>query len=372
MVESYGSDAARSNVVLHNSGHTQQPHKTNAGTDDIDILRQIADWQSKGQAAALATVVRTWGSSPRPLGSHLAINEKGEFIGSVSGGCIETAVITEALSVIADGAPRLLNFDVVDAQAWEVGLSCGGKIQIHVEKIDSFKCQLFERLRALYEKKQAAGIIKRMSDGAFSLLHDGEREQSALLDSERVHSEAIAALRAGRSGFLPTCENLFLRVYPRATHLFVVGAVHIAQCLVPMAKQAGFVATVIDPRLAFATRQRFADTELLTEWPDAALMRVDLAAADAVIALSHDPKLDDPALAVALRSPAFYIGALGSKRTHVQRVTRLRALGFDTELDRIHAPIGLPLGGRAPAEIAIAILAEVIKEKCALCTPALH
>ncbi|MBK7813654.1 MAG: XdhC family protein [Rhodocyclaceae bacterium] len=327
-------------------------------TSELDrILEQSQRWRHADQGVALATVVATWGSSPRPIGSHLAVNESGEFAGSVSGGCIEGAVIQEALAAIGDGQPRLLEFGVSDEQAWEVGLACGGRVQVHVEKLDP---AIFDHLMRERAARQPVARVIRLSDKTAALVTaDDVIGNSAVADSHRA---ALAARFAnGQSGAIDERGDVFARVYVPAPRLLIVGAVHIAQALAPMATLAGFDVTVVDPRRAFASEARFPGVTLTDDWPDDALTRLAPDAQTAVVTLSHDPKIDDPALAVALASPAFYIGSLGSKRTHEMRVARLTELGLADRIGRIHAPIGLDLGGRYPSEIAVAILAQIIQ-----------
>ncbi len=326
-------------------------------TDD-ELFAQLAHWRAAGHGVALATVVKTWGSSPRPEGSHLAAEAGGAFVGSVSGGCIEGAVIGEAQAVISDGRPRLLEFGVSDARAWEVGLACGGKVRVYVERV---KDELFERLMAERAARRAASLVTRLADGAQALLC-GDAVSGELTLSEEQRAEAQYLLCADKSGVLESSNGeLFARSYAQAPRLIVIGAVHVTQALAPMAALAGYAVTVVDPRRAFATAERLPGVTVSTEWPDEALERLRPDAQTAVVTLTHDPKLDDPALIAALKSPCFYIGALGSRRTHAARVERLTAEGLAAELPRIHAPVGLDLGGRSPAEIAVAILAEIIQ-----------
>ncbi|MDR2838234.1 MAG: XdhC family protein [Azonexus sp.] len=218
----------------------------------------------------------------------------------------------------------------------------------------------FARLLAARAAKRPAALVTRLSDNAQTLVD----ADTASGDFELAASE-WAALRerwvSGQSGPLDADGDIFARVYVPAPRLLIVGAVHIAQALAPMAALAGYAVTLIDPRRAFASAERFPDAVISDEWPDEAMTRLMPDAQTAVVALTHDPKLDDPALAVALNSPAFYIGALGSTRTHEKRLARLRELGLEKQLARIHAPVGLDLGGRYPSEIAVAILAEIIR-----------
>lgn len=327
-----------------------------------DLMQQIGLWRAAGKGVALATVVRTWGSSPRPQGSHLAVEEGGAFLGSVSGGCIEGAVITEALAAIADGKPRLLEFGVSDALAWEVGLSCGGRVEVFVERV--LPQGLFEPLTAARAAKNPVAMVTRIADGAHALVAEDGVAGELELTGEQL-TEAHAMIAADRSGVLDSGSGaLFARVYAAAPRLVVIGAVHITQALAPMAAMAGFEVIVIDPRRAFATPERLPGISVSTAWPDEAMEQLCIDAQTAVVTLSHDPKLDDPALVAALRSKAFYIGALGSTRTHAKRVARLTELGLGASLGRIHAPVGLDLGGRLPAQIAVAILAQVIQARC--------
>ncbi len=326
-----------------------------------DILTCARDWRSAGKGVALATVVRTWGSSPRPVGSHLAVNNAGEFVGSVSGGCVEGAVITEAGAVIADGKPRLLEFGVSDEQAWEVGLACGGQIHVYLESLAA--AAWLDTLGAARTARRAAALVTRLGDGAKCYWEEGRFSGDLVLPAA-AQQEVAQRIVANRSGALEADDGLFVRIYSPSARLLVVGAVHITQALAPMAALAGLDVTVIDPRSAFASRERFPGVTLCAEWPDQAMAELKPDVMTAVVTLTHDPKLDDPALVAALDSPAFYVGALGSRRTHAKRLERLRERGIDDDaLARIHSPIGLDLGGRLPAEIAVSILAEVVQTR---------
>jgi xanthine dehydrogenase accessory factor len=222
------------------------------------------------------------------------------------------------------------------------------------------KWVLYERLRAATAAGASAALVTRLGDGAQALF-DGISWQGALdLDAER-QAAVQRMLIADRSGVLPESEDLFVRSYARAPRMIVIGAAHISQFLAPMATLAGFDVVVIDPRRAFAAEHRFEGVKLINAWPDEALQDLKLDSTSAVVTLTHDPKLDDPALIAALASPAFYVGALGSTRTHAKRIERLTEAGLGDKVKRIHAPVGLNLGGRAPREIAVSILAQVIQ-----------
>jgi xanthine dehydrogenase accessory factor len=328
--------------------------------DDTDaVLETAANWRAQGRAVALATVVATWGSSPRPAGSQLAADDKGEFVGSVSGGCVESAVISEARAILKGAPPKLLGFGVTDEQAWEVGLACGGKVEIFVQSV-SGREELFAALRRARAAHRPAVIAIDLADGRSALFAEGETAGDSGLRSA-LAGETARALTQDRSRVVELeGRRYFLRVFAQPPRLALVGAVHIAQALIPMAAAAGYDITVIDPRTAFAAESRFPGVAISHQWPGAALAAFAPDRRSAVIALTHDPKLDDPALAAALRSDAFYIGALGSRKTHAARLVRLRDQGFgDAELARIHAPVGLAIGAVSPAEIAVSILAEM-------------
>jgi len=222
------------------------------------------------------------------------------------------------------------------------------------------KQALYERLRTLATADTSSLVVTRLDDGAQTLF-DGEHWEGPLALDDAQRTEAHRMLVANRSGVLTGAEHLFVRSYARAPRLVVVGAAHISQFLAPMAALAGFEVVVIDPRRAFAAADRFPGVTLMNAWPDQAFEQVKLDTATAVVTLTHDPKIDDPALIAALGSPAFYVGALGSRRTHAKRVERLTEAGLGDKTARIHAPVGLDLGGRAPREIAVSILAEVIR-----------
>lgn len=222
------------------------------------------------------------------------------------------------------------------------------------------KAAILARIAGAQQTRQPLMLVTRLADGAQCLL-DATGTEGVLSLSPEQADEAISLLIAGRSVRLGSADGLFARAYVPAPRLLIVGAVHIAQALAPMAASAGFEVIVIDPRGAFASPARFPGIQLTDEWPDDALARLGLDAATALVVLSHDPKLDDPALERALPSPVFYIGALGSRRTHQKRLDRLQAAGMGEWVGRIHSPIGLDLGGRSPSEIAVSILAELIQ-----------
>ena len=323
-----------------------------------DVLEQVARWRDAGLSVALATVIETWGSSPRPAGSQLAVNEGGEFVGSVSGGCVEAAVVEAALGVIESGAPRLLEFGVENETAWEVGLPCGGRIEVYVERVEDRA--LLGELREACVAKVPVALATELETGRHELIHPQDSNSAS---SPARLERAREVLRRDRCETLDeTVGRVFLQPFNPPLRLILVGAVHIAQVLSRMAADAGYEAFVVDPRGAFAREENFEAATLVREWPDAALRALVPDGRTAVAVLAHDPKLDEPALDAALRSEAFYVGALGSRRTHAGRCQRLRERGFSAaDLARVHGPIGLDIDAQSPAEIAVAILAEITR-----------
>jgi xanthine dehydrogenase accessory factor len=303
----------------------------------------------------MATVVETWGSAPCRAGSQLVIDRAGNFHGSVSGGCVEGAVITEAMTVLESGEPQLLEYGVADADAWNVGLSCGGRIRVYVEKLD--ESGIVPRINAARLAREAVLTITDLDNGHSELIFESGPVEPALRD------DVAKAFASGVSREVAVGDRrLFLKVDLPPPRIVVIGAVHISQILAPMAAMARFDVTIIDPRTAFATRERFGEVELVTEWPADALNDRPLDRYTALVALSHDPKFDDFAIAEGLRAGCFYVGALGSRKTHAKRSERLAAVGTsESDLARIHAPIGLAIGSANPPEIAVAILAEIIQ-----------
>ncbi len=319
---------------------------------EIAVLEAARAWMADGHAVALATVVRTWGSSPRPAGSHLAVRDDGTFLGSVSGGCVEGAVVEEAGGVMKTGAPKMLEFGVTNERAWEVGLACGGTVRIYVEPANP---ETLDALLSSIEHRRAVVLATALKSGDQRLLGAGDGTTG------EEHEAVARTLRTDRCEIDEADEAppIFYQPFNPPLRMMVVGAVHIAQPLSSMAALAGYEVTVVDPRESFASAERFPGVALDTQWPDAALEALGLDHRCAVVTLTHDPKLDDPALQVALRSSAFFIGCLGSKKTHASRLRRLEKAGFtEDDLARVHGPVGLPIGSRSPAEIAVSILAQ--------------
>jgi xanthine dehydrogenase accessory factor len=271
-------------------------------------------------------------------------------MGSVSGGCVEGAVVLEAQEALADGASRLLTFGVADETAFSVGLACGGTIRVLVEPVGGAG-GLPEAMLADLVEARAARVARAYAVN----LSDWSR---ALHSPEDAPEAIRARFRADRSGMEE--DGRFVAIHNPPLRLIVVGAVHIAQALLPMARLAGYEPALIDPRDAFGSAGRFPDQAVLHDWPDEAMAALRPDARTAVVTLTHDTKLDDPAIHAALASDCFYLGCLGSTRTHAKRLDRLRAAGVsEAQIARIHAPVGLDIGARTPAEIAVSILAQI-------------
>lgn len=306
--------------------------------NESDSFSTALVWLEAGHSVAIATVISTWGSAPRVAGSHLFVRADGLFTGSVSGGCIEGEVIAEAQALLASPGIKRLDYGISDAMAWEVGLACGGRISVLVQPVrdEFFPIDL---LHAIVSENMAGRPLTISTDMANGM--------------SRTWVGSLPKRATEAAGY-------FLNPYFPPRKLVISGAVHIAQALAPMAMMAGYTVRIIDPRTAFANPARFVGVDLETAWPDEALAALPPDSQTAVVALSHDPKLDDPALIAALNSPAFYIAALGSRKNHASRLERLALQGFDAEtLARIHGPAGLPIGAVSPAEIAVSILAQM-------------
>jgi xanthine dehydrogenase accessory factor len=288
----------------------------------------------------------------------MALTRDARIAGSVSGGCVEAAVVEEGREVLETGTPKLLHFGIADETAWNVGLTCGGSIEIFVEKLDD---SLFRASTEALETRRAlarATVIRGADLGRTVLVRDGELAEGA------IGAAALRALERGQPDVVAAEDGseIFLDVELPPPSLVMVGGVHISIALTAMAKSLGYRTIVIDPRGVFGSEERFPDAdELIHEWSDDGLEAIGLDRSSAVATLTHDPKIDDPALMVALRSPAFFVGALGSKKTQEKRRKRLLERGItEAELSRLFAPVGLDIGSRSPEEIALSILAQIV------------
>jgi len=307
-----------------------------------ELLPDIERWRDRGERFALATVVATRRSAPRPVGSKLAVSDSGELAGSVSGGCVENEVYGSAREVLAGAPPQLLSYGISDDLALSVGLPCGGEIDVFVNEPEP---ALVDELLPLVAGERDAVVLTDLETGEQRLLRDGTE------------------LARGRSGLVEReGRKLFADVYGPPPRLVVFGAVDTAEALCGAAKGIGWRTVVADARGKFATRERVPSAdELVVGWPEEVLARVAPDHATAVVVLTHDDRFDVPALEGALASDAFYVGAIGSRRNQARRRERLLEAGVPEEaVDRISGPAGLDIGADTPAETALSILAEIL------------
>ena len=334
-----------------------------------EVINDINRWLEEKQTVALATVVQTWGSAPRKVGAKMALTPEGEISGSVSGGCVEGAVFEEGTAVLQTNKPKLLHFGVADETAWDVGLACGGTIELFVEPLDTAVTHFIHTLIQNNQAGAAITIIRGPEDLLGRKLATSRAgPQLGTLGDATLDAQALAAeapLAQPQRVQLNEEVEVFIDTVRPAPTLIMVGGVHIAIALTSYAKTLGYHTLVIDPRRAFGSDERFPHVDqLIQAWPEKAFAEVKITEETAVALLTHDPKIDDPALNIILKAKPFYIGALGSKKTHAKRVERLRGYGFaDTEIGRIHAPIGLDIGSQTPEEIALAIMAEIVQAR---------
>jgi xanthine dehydrogenase accessory factor len=300
-----------------------------------EVLDELKKWTDNGEDIAIATVVETWGSSPRPLGSKMLVARSGKMAGSVSNGCIEGAVFEEAQKVLKSREPKIAAFGVSDDVAFGVGLACGGHIEVFIEPMN----EAHKELIAMLDRNEAATLRTNLATGE----------------------------TAARSGTPPGTElarrdgDVFIEPFRRPAHMVIIGAIHIAIPLHRLAKLMGYRVTVVDARGKFATKERFPEAdEIIVAWPDEAMAKIDVDPSTYVVILTHDPKFDIPALRSVLRRDAGYIGAIGSRKTNQKRFDALRKEGFsEDDLAEVHGPIGLDLGSRGAEETALGILAEI-------------
>jgi xanthine dehydrogenase accessory factor len=346
-----------------------------------ELLETIQAWQAEGAALGRAVVVRTFGSAPRPEGATLVVTGDGRLAGSVSGGCVEGAAFEEIQAARAAGVSRVIRYGISDEQAWDVGLACGGTIDVLIEP--------YLRPEVVEAAGGSAGsvvVIPLPADapkaafgphppgagappsGSLRVTGDGTLVGSTgLPEADEAIGRAARQLllRGGSATVTSAGRQYFLEGYPATPRLVIVGAVQVAMPLARIARELGFTTVVVDGRASFATPERFPDVDrLIVGWPDEVAEQIGLGPADAVAVLTHDVKFDEPAIVEGLRRGCRYVGAVGSKKTQADRRARLREAGVtDAELARLCGPIGLDLGGRAPAETALAIMAEVVAER---------
>lgn len=304
-------------------------------------LPEIDAWREAGEDVVIATVVNVQGSAPRPVGARLAVNRDGDMAGSVSGGCVESAVVIAALEVMDAGVGRLEHFGISDEMAWDVGLSCGGMIDVWIEPLKANAA--IDEARARQKAGESVALITPVN---------GSGQHRVLTDFPWDHSGIVELDGA----------EVYVEIFRTVKQLVIFGAVHTAQPLSRYAQDLGFDVVIVDARKALATKDRFPNVErILTVWPDDAYEQLTITESTWIAILSHDPKFDEPAILGALNTNAAYIGTVGSRKTNEDRRQRLREAGVsEAQLARLHGPIGLNIGGKTPEEMAVSILAEMI------------
>jgi len=327
----------------------------------VDVLKDFEAWLNDGSPFALATVIKTWRSAPRSEGAAMMVSRDGNMIGSVSGGCVESIVVTEAQQLLNGGQSKRLSFGVSDEDAWSVGLSCGGQIDVWLEAVSD--SPLWRQLIALIQSNEGCVLITGLEE---------KEEITTIYAHDRIEGNS------DNESLLKSCQNAynqhktqivngyFLNVFPAKSRLIIIGAAHVSLDLIRLAHMHHFETLVIDPRGIFTNENRFniKPDQIFKEWPAEVLPSLGLDADTYVVVLTHDPKIDDQALQIVLNSEAAYIGALGSRKTHAKRTARLKEAGLSEEqIDRIHGPVGVSINARQPSEIALSIMAQIIEVK---------
>jgi len=328
-----------------------------------DLIASIDAWRARGDGVALATVVKTSRSAPRPIGAKMVVNSRGEFVGSVSGGCVEGAVIEEAQRVIKTGKPKLLKYGIADETAWDVGLSCGGMIEVFVDPL-SFPLPLGEgelcAVATVVSGAANAGAKMLVYPDGRTLGDLGDAQLNAQVVRDAQRAMPLESPDASRRAYGDT--EVFIDVFAPKPKLIIFGGVHTAIPLTQFAQALGFRVTIVDGRSRFATRERFPTADgIIVAWPEEAIARMKIDSSTYIAILTHDPKFDIPALKALSTTNPRYVGSMGSHETRQQHFAELRAAGVSEEfLSRVHGPIGLDLGARTPEEMALAILAEIV------------
>jgi xanthine dehydrogenase accessory factor len=323
-----------------------------------EFRQQVEAWWLAGKRVALARVIETWGSSPRPVGSCMFISEDGNMLGSVSGGCVEGAVVQASKNVLALGEARILHYGISDDDAWAVGLSCGGKLRVLLQPWS--ENNVTTQLTTQLEQNKGGVLVTHVRDGsAENFFYPGDVVIHDVSAREAFEKRISQLLTVGN-------QDWFIHILPPRSRLLIIGAAHITADLIKLANDFDFETTVIDPRKAFAERTTFAvqPDRIIQAYPSEAFDSLQLDANTYAVILSHDPKIDDDALKVLLRKPVAYIGALGSRKNHEKRSKRLQEAGFSAEeINRINAPIGVDIRAQGAKEIALSILGAIIRAK---------
>lgn len=346
-----------------------------------EVLAELLAEYHRGGSVAMATVVKTWRSAPRPAGASMLVTDQGEAVGSVSGGCVEGALFDVGQEVLGSGEPRFETFGVSDDDAFAVGLTCGGILDIFVERVNGQTWPELPGIADSITRQEPVAVATIVRGPAHvgrhlvvrpGLLPEGSLGTERLDDT--VAADALGLLASGTTGFLHYGEegerlgeglDVFVASFAPPPQMFIFGAIDFSAALVKVGKGLGFKVTVCDARPVFATAKRFPDAdEVVVDWPHRWLATQEVDERTVIAVLTHDPKFDVPAIQQALTTDAGYIGAMGSRRTHEDRLRRLREVGVtDEQLSRLHSPIGLDLGARTPEETAISIAAEIISER---------
>lgn len=344
-----------------------------------EIINEVLPSFNSGEPFALATVTRTWSSAPRPVGASMAVSPNGEVIGSVSGGCVEGAIHEAALEVLQTGKSQSVTYGVSDDNAFAVGLTCGGTIELFIQIISpqtfpnfadvarSIRTETHVGIATLVDGAENIGdrivFTKSETEGSLGnsgLDHAVIADARALLDQGKTKTIKLGAHGERRMDDL----SIFVESFAPAPRMIVFGAIDFAAAVARIGKFLGYHVTVCDARALFATKRRFPDAdEVIVDWPHRFLPTIDIDERTVICVLTHDPKFDVPVLEIALRTKAGYIGAMGSRRTHEDRLVRLKEIGMtDSEIARLRSPIGLDLGARTPEETAVSIAAEIISD----------
>lgn len=344
-----------------------------------EIIDEIQPWLNSGQSFALATVTKTWNSAPRSVGAAMAVSQSGQVIGSVSGGCVEGAVYENALEVLKTGQSRTVTYGVSDANDFAVGLTCGGTIELFIQVVAQKDFPHFKLIMDAIKERRPIAIATLINGpgtpGAHMVFDHQEvhgtlsepgLDHCVIEDGRGLLSQGITrTIKLGPAGERMMDEvSVFIESYALAPKMILFGAMEFAAAVAHIGKFLGYDVTVCDARVPFATKERFPEADhVVVDWPHRYLSTVGVDERTVICVLTHDPKFDVPVLEIALRSNAGYVGAIGSRRTHADRLRRLREIGMtESELVRLRSPIGLDIGSRTPEEIAVSIAAEIISD----------
>ena len=345
-----------------------------------EIIEEILPIFTSDTNFTIATVTRTWSSAPRPVGAAMAVSPTGEVVGSVSGGCVEGAIHETSLEVLKTGIPQSVTYGVSDDNAFSVGLTCGGTIELFIQLVNKETFADFDAVARNIKEEVPVGIATLISaelgsehlgsrivitkDGSSGSLGNPELDHSVIEDARGLLEQGkTKTIKLGPNGERRMDQlSIFVESYSPAPKMIVFGAIDFAAAVAKIGKFLGYHVTVCDAREIFATKRRFPDAdEVIVDWPHRYLPTVEVDERTVICVLTHDPKFDVPVLEIALRTKAGYVGAMGSRRTHLDRMARLKEIGLtDPEIARLRSPIGLDLGGRTPEETAISIAAEII------------